>query len=173
MATAAEKPARQPYRRATTPDRTERVLGIAALLLLAAVTAALVRGIPTFDRVPWVVWPHLVTVLVALALTPVILLRRRGDDTHRLLGRIWAGAMILTALTSFLLREPGGWMGFSVIHLLSVWTLIQVPLIWWAARTGNLARHRGAVRGMVIGALLIAGFFTFAFDRLMARWLFG
>jgi uncharacterized membrane protein len=30
-----------------------------------------------------------------------------------------------------------------------------------------------AARGMVLGALLVAGFFTFPFGRLMGRWLFG
>jgi uncharacterized membrane protein len=35
------------------------------------------------------------------------------------------------------------------------------------------ARHRRGIRAMVLGALLIAGFFTFPFDRLLGRWLFG
>ena len=48
-----------------------------------------------------------------------------------------------------------------------------MPLIVWAARTHNVARHRNAVRGMVAGALIIAGIFTFPFDRLMGHWLFG
>ena len=80
--------------------------------------------------------------------------------------------MTLTALLSFNLRviNPGG---FSFIHLLSAWTLIQVPIIVWTARTHNVVRHRRAVRGMVIGALLVAGFFTFPFGRLMGNWLFG
>jgi len=29
------------------------------------------------------------------------------------------------------------------------------------------------VRGLIIGALLIAGFFTFPFHRLLGHWLFG
>ena len=63
--------------------------------------------------------------------------------------------------------------GFSVIHILSLWVLIQVPILWWTARTHRVARHRRSVRGMVTGALLIAGFFTFPFDRLLGHWLFG
>jgi uncharacterized membrane protein len=43
----------------------------------------------------------------------------------------------------------------------------------WAARTHRYAAHRRAVRGMVTGALLIAGFFTFPFGRLLGHWLFG
>lgn len=63
--------------------------------------------------------------------------------------------------------------GLSWIHILSAWTPLQVPLIIWSARTHNVKRHRAPVRGMVLGALLIAGIFTFPFDRLMGRWLFG
>ena len=36
-----------------------------------------------------------------------------------------------------------------------------------AARTHKVALHRSSVRGMVTGALLIAGFFTFPFGRLL------
>ncbi len=81
-------------------------------------------------------------------------------------------SLALTALMSFGIRliSPGR---LSFIHLLSAWTLIQVPIIVWSARRHDHARHRRAVRGMVLGALLIAGFFTFPFGRLMGRWLFG
>ena len=154
------------------PDRLERILAIAAIVLLGAVIVALIRGRAEWGLIPWQVWPHLATIVLAVGLTPVMLLRRRGDRRHRMLGWVWVSAMVLTALLSFNLRvvNPGG---FSFIHLLSVWTLIQVPIIVWTARTHKVARHRRAVRGMVIGALLVAGFFTFPFDRLLGQWLFG
>lgn len=155
-----------------TPDRFERMLSAGSVILLAAVLIALAKGRAEWAQVPWQVWPHLVTIMVALALTPAMLLRRRGDRRHRALGTIWVVAMLLTALLSFNLRlsRDGG---FSFIHLLSVWTLVQVPIIWWSARTHDVVRHRSAVRGMVTGALLIAGFFTFPFNRLLGHWLFG
>jgi uncharacterized membrane protein len=80
--------------------------------------------------------------------------------------------MLATALVSFGVRgiNQGS---FSFIHILSVWTAIQVPIIVWSARAHRIKRHRSAVRGMVTGALLIAGFFTFPFDRLLGHWLFG
>lgn len=161
-----------PQRRAKpiTPDTFERVLAMGSMVLLAAVFTALARGFPQWNRVPWPVWPHLITIIVALALTPVLLLNRRGDKRHRALGTIWVAAMLLTALFSFGLYSNGRW---SFVHLLSAWTLVQVPLIWWSARTHRVATHRRAVRGMVLGALLIAGFFTFPFNRLLGQWLFG
>ena len=153
-------------------DRFERLLAIAALVLLGFVLAALGRGVAHWGLVPPVIWAHLLTILVALVLTPVMLLRRRGDGLHRLLGRVWVAAMVATALFSFWVRtiNPGH---FSPIHLLSLFTLVQAPLIWWSARTHRVARHRFAVRAMVTGALLIAGFFTFSSGRLLGHFLFG
>lgn len=152
-------------------DTYEKALAVGSLLLLAAVLAAILRGQAQWAMVPGIVWAHILTILVSLVLTPVILLSPRGDRRHRILGRIWAAAMLLTALLSFGIREANG--GFSFIHILSAWVVIQVPLLWYAARTHKVALHRGSVRGMVTGALLIAGFFTFPFGRLLGRWLFG
>lgn len=152
-------------------DGYETLLAYAAILLLAIVLTALIRGRPHWPQVPTIVWLHLATILVALVLTPVMLLRPRGDRPHRVLGTIWVVAMLATAVASFGIRVSNG--GFGIIHLLSIYTLIQVPIIWWSARTHNLARHRSGVRGMVTGALLIAGVFTFPFGRLLGTWLFA
>lgn len=142
------------------------------MALLTAVAVALLRGQADWPKVPARVWIHLTSIVVALALTPVMLLRPRGDRRHRTIGWIWAGAMLLTALISFTIRGIGHG-GFSFIHLLSLWVVIQVPLLVSAARKHDVRRHRSGVRGMVTGALLIAGFFTFPFDRLLGHWLFG
>jgi uncharacterized membrane protein len=154
------------------PELFDRILSAAALLLLAFVLTALARGRAQWGEVPAIVWTHIATILVAVTLTPVMLLRRRGDRLHRRLGWLWASSMALTAMLSFWIRglNQGS---LSLIHILSAWTLIQVPLIVWSARTHNHRKHRAAVRGMVTGALIIAGIFTFPFDRLMGRWLFG
>lgn len=167
MATTAASPPRS-----LAPDRFERLLGWGALLLLTAIVIAVLRGSADWARVPGLVWVHLLTIGLALGLTPLILWNRRGDRRHRQFGYVWVSAMALTALVSLGIRliNEGG---FSLIHILSVWTLIQVPLIVWSARAHNHSRHRSAVRGMALGALLIAGFFTFPFDRLLGHWLFG
>jgi uncharacterized membrane protein len=155
------------------PDAYERLLAGGAVALLAAVAAALARGRAHWAAVPGVVWAHLLTVLVALALTPVLLLRRRrGDARHRWLGRVWVAAMLATALLSFGVRlsRPGQ---FSIIHLLSIYVVAMAPVIGWSAATHRVDLHRGAVRGMVTGSLLIAGFFTFPFGRMLGHWLFA
>ena len=121
---------------------------------------------------PPVIWVHLATILVALLLTPVLLWRRRGDTRHRVYGYVWSGAMMLTALDSLFVHGNGPGR-FSLIHVLSLFTLVMVPVLVLAARRHNAARHRRTVRGLIIGALLMAGFFTFPFDRLLGHWLFG
>ncbi len=165
-----EQPAARPI--SLAPDRFDRILAGAALVLLAAVATAIWRGRAEWPELPLVLQGHILTIIVAVALTPLMLLRRRGNRLHRRLGWVWAAAMAGTAALSFGVRElSGGALGF--IHILSAWTLIQVPVIVWAARSHDVAHHRGAVRGMVTGALIIAGAFTFPFERLMGRWLFG
>ncbi len=168
MSTAAISPLARPI----TPDLFERVLAGAAVILLAAVVAALFKGRHEWGMISVVVWGHLLMVTIAVALTPVMLLRRRGDRLHRKIGWVWAVAMIATALGSFAIRDTNDG-AFSFIHLLSLFTLVQVPLIVWSARVHNVRAHRGSVRGMVTGALLVAGFFTFPFNRLLGHWLFG
>lgn len=156
----------------TAADRYERGLAIGAILLLVAVLVALVRGRAHWAAVPLPVWLHLATVVVALGLTPVMLLRPRGDRIHRLLGWIWALCLFVTAIVSFWIHQidPDG---FSVIHILSGWTVLTAPLIVWFGRRGNVRVHRRIVRGMTTGALLVAGFFTFPFGRMLGDWLFG
>jgi uncharacterized membrane protein len=149
------------------------LLALANFVLLLAAVIAIARGQAHWGRVPPLVWVHLATILIATGLTPVMLLRRKGDRRHRRIGTIWAGALLMTALTSLFFNtgQPGGWGvisgDFSFIHILSVFVLVQVPLIVRRARAHDHAGHESAVRGMVIGGLLIAGFFTFPFNRML------
>jgi len=154
------------------PNWLDRLLAAVAIVLLVMVLAALARGQAEWHRVPTFVWLHIVTIGTALALTPVMMLRRRGDRLHRRLGRVWAGAMFLTALFTFWIRGINDG-SLSCIHIFSAITIVQVPVIVWTARTHRHARHRDTVRAMVAFALLTAGFFTFPFDRLLGHWLFG
>lgn len=172
MATTAAGATLRPVKISLAPTWIDRFLAAAALVLLAMVLAALWRGRDEWHLVPEFVWPHIATIGAALALTPVMLLRRRGDRLHRRLGWVWSAAMMLTAAFSFGIRGINDG-GFSFIHLFSLLTLVQVPVIVWTARTHRHARHRNTVRAMVAFALLTAGFFTFPFDRMLGGWLFG
>lgn len=169
MATqAATRPGIQWHER-LLPDR---VLAAAATVLLAFVIAALLRGRADWPGIPDLLWAHLATIMLALALTPVMLLRRKATTSHRTLGYVWVAALFGTAVLSFWMRYSNNG-SFSFIHIISVLVVIQVPRIVVQARRHEVAKHRRAVRAMVIGALLIAGFFTFPFNRLLGHWLFS
>jgi uncharacterized membrane protein len=160
------------YDKPLGPDWVERLCGVLALALLFAATIAVIKGQPFWGNIPWSVWGHLATLAIALGITPIMLWRRRGDRLHRQLGWFWATCMFATALISLDIRliNRGG---FSWIHLLSIITIIGVPVLVISARRHDIARHRKQARTFVIGALLIAGFFTFPFNRLLGGWLFG
>ena len=160
------------YIRPKAPDMVERICAYLAIGLLVVACVAVWKGRPQWELIPWQVWLHLATLAVVLAITPVMLLRKRGDNRHRLLGWIWSACMFATALISLDMREINSG-GFSPIHILSVITLIGVPVLILSARRRDIQRHRGQARGFVIGALLIAGFFTFPFDRMLGSWLFS
>jgi uncharacterized membrane protein len=172
MATVAKPPAiPKAKRKSIAPDLYERMLAGGSILLLVAVAAAIARGASQWASVPAMVWVHLATIMLALALTPLLLLQKRGSRRHRQLGWAWAIAMYSTAVASLFVRENNG--GFSWIHLLSLLTLVTVPMLVGAARKHKVALHRMAVRCLVTCALLLAGFFTFPFNRMLGRWLLG
>src|SRR3982751_4991375 len=96
------------------PDWYEKMLAAVAGILIVIV--ALVKGRANWARVPRGVWLHLATIMLALALTPYMLLRPRGTPVHRLLGKVWVAAMVATAAISLFVRysNPGH---FSFIHI--------------------------------------------------------
>jgi uncharacterized membrane protein len=156
-------------------------LAAASLALVLAAIAAVLRGQPHWGAVPPLVWLHLGAILFATALTPVMLLRAKATRRHRQLGYTWFTAMLVAAASSLFFKvtsdAAGNWGvfsgNFSPIHILSLWVLFQAPMIVLRARRHDRAGHESAVRGMVIGALLIAGFFTFPFGRMLGSWLFA
>ena len=110
--------------------------------------------------------------MLAVVLTPVVLLMRRGTRIHRALGAVWIAAMLTTAIVSLFVRtiRPGH---LSPIHFFSFLTLVTVPRALWFAHTHQVDKHRRAILGTIIGALLIAGWLTFPFGRMLGQWLFG
>jgi uncharacterized membrane protein len=156
----------------TAPTHFERLLGLLATAMLLTICVALWRGQAQWGRIEPLIWLHLGTIMIALALTPVLLWSRRGDKWHRRLGWTWAVAMFATAAASFGLRLSNHG-SFSFIHILSVFVIIVVPTAVLAARRHDVAKHRQSMRALIIGALLTAGFFTFPFGRLLGRWLLG
>lgn len=118
---------------------------------------------------------HVAAALTALAIGIVLLIGVKGNRLHRTLGWTWVLAMATTAVSSFFIHRlnPGGPGGFSLIHLLSGWTVIALPMAVHAARRHRIADHRRAMTGMFVGGLIVAGAFTFLPGRLMWAMFFG
>jgi uncharacterized membrane protein len=113
---------------------------------------------------------HLALALFALALGVVMLVRTKGTASHKLLGRVWVGAIVVVSLSSFWIRTLHKDGSFSAIHLLSIWTLIAVAIGLWAIRTGRLRTHRGFMIGTFSG-LVIAGIFAAFPGRIVGDFL--
>jgi uncharacterized membrane protein len=154
------------------PDLFEKLLAAAAIALLALVSTAILRGRHAWAELGPNVWVHLALVVIPLAITPIQLLRRRGDIPHRTLGWIWALSLFSTAIVSFTIRDLNDG-GLSFIHIFSAVTVLTVPALVLAARNHRIARHRNAVRWLVTGALLTAGYFTLLPSRILGGWLWN
>lgn len=152
------------------PGATDYLLSAGCLAMLAAMSLAVWRGREQLAALPFTYPLHFGTLAIALALTPILLLRAKGDKYHRYMGYVWLSAMVVTAVDTFFIRDINAG-GFSLIHLLSVFVLFVSWRIWATARAGNHVAHRRHVHGVVLGGLLIAGFFTFMFNRLFAQWI--
>lgn len=117
----------------------------------------------------WVVQFHVATVAVALVLGPVQFILRKGTALHRVLGWIWALAMLSTAVATLFIRDMNDG-AFSMIHLFSVMTLIGVPSAVWLAQTGRTGAHQTVI-GLYIG-LVIAGVTAIAPGRVIWEMFF-
>lgn len=142
--------------------------------ILQAAAGARLHGpdLEMLARQPWVIQLHLLTAIAAVSLGGVILSLRKGDARHRTLGWGWVVLMGTTALSSLFIVGLNGDV-WSLIHLMSGWVLVTLPLGVWAARKHNIARHRQTMTGMFWGASIVAGAFTFIPGRLMWNLFFG
>lgn len=113
---------------------------------------------------------HAMAAAASILIGGTILWRRKGNRTHRLLGRVWLMLMAFVAAGSFGIKSG---TGYSWIHGLSILTLIMLALGWWKARHGQVSAHRRIMQGLYIGALLITGLFTLLPNRLIGHWLWA
>lgn len=124
-----------------------------------------------FAALPLQVQIHVTAAFTALAIGAVILARPKGRGLHKALGWSWVAAMMTTALSSLFITGLNGDF-YSMVHLLSGWTLVALPLAIFAIRHRDVDAHR-RVTGLFIGGLLIAGALTFIPGRFMFEFLFG
>lgn len=121
---------------------------------------------PLLDA-PLAIQIHVAAVLPAAILGLYMFGARKGTPVHRLLGKVWLGLMVLAAASSFFIHTINLFLGFSPIHLLSVYVLYGSWQAIRAARLHRIREHRLNVIGMYVGGIAIAGGFTLLPGRLM------
>lgn len=127
---------------------------------------------PLLDASP-AIQIHVAAAVAAFVLGAVILFRRKGDRPHRLGGRLWVGLMLVVTLSSVFIHTIRVWGIWSPIHLLSIATTMSLVGGVAAVRARNVQLHRRTMRSTYVGALLVAGFFTFMPGRTMHEVVFG
>ncbi len=116
---------------------------------------------------------HAFAAMTAFLLGVVQLAAPKGTLPHRALGWVWIFLMASVALSSFWIHQirlVGPW---SPIHLLSIFTLVVLPIGAWMAHRHRVADHRRIMILIFSGALVIAGLFTFVPGRIMHTVLFS
>ena len=117
---------------------------------------------------------HAATATAALVLGALILFRRKGTALHRLFGRVWVALMLVVATSALFINEIRLIGPFSPIHIFSVMTYVGIGQGLWAIRVQrNLVVHRAQMQSVYLGALILAGAFTFLPGRRMHAVLFG
>jgi uncharacterized membrane protein len=127
---------------------------------------------PLLNAAP-VIQVHAFAAMAAFALGIVQLAAPKGTLPHRTMGWIWVALMVVIAGSSFWIHQIRLIGPFSPIHLLSIFTLVMLPLAVLHAHRHNVDRHRLAMISIFTGALVIAGVFTFLPGRIMYAVAFG
>lgn len=116
---------------------------------------------------------HAVAAMCAFAVGAVQLILPKGTKFHRVVGWTWAAVMLVVALSSFFVNTSCTFGPFSAIHLLTLFTLAMLFLGVMHARKRRTRQQAIIMVFLFIGALVIAGAFTFSPGRIMHDVAFG
>ena len=124
---------------------------------------------------PLVVQLHALAAMAALLLGIVQLAAPKGTLPHRALGWVWVILLLTISVSSFWIHGHSWrlWRTWSPIHLLSILTPILLIVGVMSARRHNIVSHKITMVSIFIGAIVIAGLFTFVPGRIMHHVLFG
>ena len=125
-----------------------------------------------FAGLPAAIKLHVLGALAALALGAILMTVRKGRTFHRTAGWAWVGLVSLVAGSSLFITtlSPGR---FSLLHLVTGWTLIMLPLAVVWARRHDVGRHRRTMMGLFYGGFAINLFIAFIPGRTMWTMVFG
>jgi uncharacterized membrane protein len=127
---------------------------------------------PLLDAAP-AIPIHAFASMAAFVLGVIQLAAPKGTLPHRTVGWIWVVLMLAVAASSFWIHQIKLWGPWSPIHLLSIFTLVMLPLGVWYAHSHRVVDHRRIMIGIFSGALVIAGLFTLLPGRIMHTVVFG
>jgi uncharacterized membrane protein len=127
---------------------------------------------PLLDAAP-AIPVHAFAAMAAFVLGVIQLAAPKGTLPHRTIGWIWVVLMLAVAASSFWIHQIKLWGPWSPIHLLSIFTLVMLPLGVWYAHSHRVVDHRRVMIGIFSGALVIAGLFTLLPGRIMHTVVFG
>lgn len=116
---------------------------------------------------------HAAAAIAALLLGVFQLASVKGATAHRVIGWLWVSLMATVALSSLFVNTTCTFGPFSWIHILTLVTLIALPMAVLAARRHQVSRHGRMMTLLFVGALIIAGGFTFVPGRIMHDVAFG
>jgi uncharacterized membrane protein len=127
---------------------------------------------PLLDAAPQIPL-HAFAAMAAFGLGLIQFAAPKGTLPHRTVGWIWVALMAVVAASSFWIHQIRLVGPFSPIHLLSIFTLVMLPLGVWYAHRHQVADHRRVMVLTFTGALVIAGLFTLLPGRIMHAVVFG
>jgi uncharacterized membrane protein len=133
---------------------------------------AVVNLAPLLDATPAIPL-HAFAAMAAFVLGVVQFAAPKGTMPHRAIGAVWVALMAAVAISSFWIHQIRLLGPWSPIHLLSIFTLVMLPLAVWRAHTHQVAAHRRIMIILFSGALVVAGLFTLLPGRIMHAVVFG
>lgn len=101
---------------------------------------------------------------------------KKGTSIHKSLGKVYMVLMFVTALITLFMPAhvgPQFLNHFGWIHLFSFLTLYSVPTAITAVKKGEIKKHKIKMILLYLGAIIIAGGFTFAPGRYLHQLFFG
>ena len=124
---------------------------------------------------PLVVQLHAYVAMAALVLGIIQISAPKGTLPHRALGWVWIVLLTTISVSSFWIHGHSWrlWRTWSPIHLLSIFAPMMLIVGVVSARRHNIVGHKITMVSIFIGALVIAGAFTFVPGRIMHRVMFG
>jgi len=111
---------------------------------------------PLLNSAP-VIEVHAFAAIGAFGLGAIQLAAPKGTLPHRIIGWIWVALMLAIAVSSLFIHGIRMWGPFSPIHLLSIFTLVVLPIAVLNAHRHKVIAHRNAMLGLFLGALVLAG----------------